>query len=739
MANFFLHRFPFCPQHDSMQCGAACLQMLCLHYGRRYTLDYLSNACAATSEGVSLYGLKFVAEQLGFRTQCVKTTVEQLSRTTAPCVLHWNQNHFVILYKNKGGRKFYVADPAKGLLAYDRENFLARWMEGSQQNGQGGKGIAMMLQPTPDFYRQTIQGVSGHGETRSFRFLFGYTRQFSRYFWQIALGLVVGIGIQLALPLLTQSIVDIGISNQNIGFVWLVLLGGLMLTFSSTVIDFIRRWLLLHVSLRIELSLVSDFFIKLFRLPMSFFDTRQMGDLIQRMGDHERVNDFLTQQTLSIAFSLLTFSVFSIMLLYYNGSVFLIFLLGSFLYGCWMALFLHRRKMLDYEFFEKQTVNNNKTYELITSMQEIKLQHGQVRMRQDWEDAQVDLFNVQMKSLRLQQTQEAGGIFINELKNMLVTVVAATAVIHGHMTLGMMLAVQYIIGQLNSPVEQLMSFLYSAQDVSISLERINEIHHMDDEDTENASVTEVENMEHGIRLDDVVFRYDRFSPTKTIDRVSMHIPKGKVTAIVGVSGSGKTTLVRLMLGYYPVQEGTLSIGGTDINSLNKEWWRNQCGVVMQNGVIFSDTIARNIVVDSSLIDEKRLMEVAEMACIKDYVMSLPLKFDTKIGQDGKGLSHGQKQRILIARAAYRNPNFLFLDEATNSLDANNERQIVDNLRSFYLGKTVVIVAHRLSTVRNADQIVVLDQGRVTEIGTHEELVQKHGAYYNLVRNQLELE
>ena len=554
----------------------------------------------------------------------------------------------------------------------------------------------------------------------------------------LLLGLFVGSLLQLVLPFLTQSIVDVGIKNQNIGFVWLILLGQLMLTISRTAIDFIRRWLLLHISLRINISLVSDFFIKLLKLPMSFFDTKLMGDLMQRMNDHSRVNTFLTQQTLNITFVIFTFVVFSLVLFFYNKLVFVIFLLGSILYGVWMTLFLKRRKVLDYELFEQQAINNNKTYEFITSMQEIKLQGCEQRRRWEWEDTQADLFGVQMKSLKLQQTQEAGSIFINEVKNIIITVVAATAVIHGQMTLGMMLAVQYIIGQLNLPVEQLMNFFYSLQDVKISLERINEIHQMDDESGKEGLQTSIEDKSEGIDIKNIMFKYDPHALRKTIDDVGIHIPQGKVTAIVGASGSGKTTLIRLILGYYPVLEGTINIGNTDINKLNKKWWRRQCGVVMQDGVIFSESIARNIAVDDGDIDKERLLKAAEIACIKDYVMALPLKFNTKIGRDGVGLSQGQKQRILIARAVYKNPDYIFLDEATNSLDANNERSIVENLDKFYKGKTVVIVAHRLSTVKNADQIIVIDHGKVVEVGNHESLTAKRGAYYNLVKNQLEL-
>ena len=719
-----------------MQCGIACLQMVCKYFGRDYSMGSLSKLCFATTEGVSLLSINEAANTLGLHTTCARATTTALSDVPLPCILHWNQNHFVVLYKVKKGKKFYVADPGKGLVTYSLEDFKRHWIS-TKSNGED-KGIAMFLETTPAFFTYKMEGEENIKEKRSFRFLFGYVKKYRKYFGQIILGLIVGSLLQLVLPFLTQSIVDVGIKNQDIGFIWLILLGQLMLTISRTAIDFIRRWLLLHISLRINISLVSDFFIKLLKLPMSFFDTKLMGDLMQRMNDHSRVNNFLTQQTLNITFAMLTFVVFSVVLFFYNKLVFAIFLLGSILYGVWMTLFLKRRKVLDYELFEQQAINNNKTYEFITSMQEIKLQDCEQRRRWEWEDTQADLFGVQMKSLKLQQTQEAGSIFINEVKNIIITVVAATAVIHGQMTLGMMLAVQYIIGQLNSPVEQLMNFFYSLQDVKISLERINEIHQMDDENGKEGLQTYIEDKSEGIDIKNIMFKYDPHALRKTIDDVSIHIPQGKVTAIVGASGSGKTTLIRLMLGYYPVLEGQINIGNTDINKLNKKWWRRQCGVVMQDGVIFSESIARNIAVDDGDIDKERLLKAAEIACIKDYVMALPLKFNTKIGRDGVGLSQGQKQRILIARAVYKNPDYIFLDEATNSLDANNERSIVENLDKFYKGKTVVIVAHRLSTVRNADQIVVIDHGKVVEVGNHESLTAKRGAYYNLVKNQLEL-
>ncbi len=724
--------FPITFQHDSMQCGIACLQMICKHFGKKFSLDFLSKLCFATNEGVSLLGINDAANKLGLKTLCVKASMNELDQISLPAILHWNQKHFVVLYKIKKGRKYYIADPGKGLTTHTNKEMQEHWLS------TNSKGVAMMLEPTPHFYDTKNASGVGEKEIHSFRFLYGYVRRYYKYFGMIAVGLALGSIIQLVLPFLTQAIVDKGIKHQDLNIILLILFGQLMLTISRTFIDFLRRWILLRISMKINISLISDFFIKLLKLPMSFFDTKLLGDLMQRMNDHGRVNNFLTQNVLNIVFSLLTLIVFSVVLVIYDKFVFLVFLIGSMLYGGWIALFLKRRKVIDYELFEQQAINNNRTYEFITSMQEIKLQDCEQRKRQEWEHIQKDLFKIQQKSLRLQQQEEAGGIFINELKNIAITVMSAAAVIEGNMTLGMMLAVQYIIGQLCSPVEQLMDFFYSLQDVKISLERINEIHSMEDENGKAGLLTSIKQKSKGINIQNVIFKYNPHVLTKTIDHVDIQIPQGKVTAIVGASGSGKTTLIKLILGYYSVIEGRICIGSTNINDVNKQWWRRQCGVVMQDGVIFSESIARNIAVDDAEIDQVRLLEAAKISRIFDYIMGLPLKFDTKIGRDGIGLSQGQKQRILIARAVYKNPEYIFLDEATNSLDANNERKIVENLDRFYKGKTVVIVAHRLSTVKNADQIVVIDHGKVVETGTHDTLTLKRGAYFQLVKNQLEL-
>lgn len=706
--------------------------MICKYYGKTLSLEHISKYCNTNSEGASLLGISEGAKSLGMKTFATKISLVQLLTVTSPCILHWDQNHFVVLYKITKGKKFQIADPARGKRTYNIQDFKHHWISTIIDGEE--KGIALLIKPTSDF--KTIQ-EDKISNIHSFSFLWDYVLEYRKFFFQIFIGLMLGSLLQLIMPFLTQGIVDLGIYHKDIGLIWMILLGELMIVTGRTATDFVRRWLLLHISMRINISLVSDFFIKLLQLPMSFFEAKMTGDLLQRMGDHTRIQSFLTNQVLSIMFSLLNFVVFGIVLFIYNKLIFSIFVLGSFLYGLWIVHFLGQRRILDYDLFEQQAINQNKTYQFITSMQEIKLQNCEKRRRWEWEDTQADLFYVQMKSLKLQQTQEAGSIFINELKNIFITVLAATAVINGQITLGAMLAIQYIVGQLNSPVEQMMSFIYYLQDVKISLERITEIHNSKNEESKINQIKTFNSCKN-ITIRNIDFKYDPHALKKILEGITFDIPAGKVTAIVGTSGSGKTTLIKLMLGYYKVISGMINIAGENINKYNLKWWRQHCGVVMQDGVIFSESIARNIAVSDGNIDVERLEQAASMACIHDYIMSLPLKYNTQIGPDGIGLSQGQKQRILIARAIYKNPDFIFLDEATNSLDAKNERKIVENLTKFYNGRTVVIVAHRLSTVKKADQIIVIDNGHIVEKGIHSTLIAKRGAYYNLVKDQLEL-
>lgn len=720
-----------------MDCGPACLAMIAKYYGKDYDINSLRKNSYISRDGVSLLGISRAAENIGFKTVGGRITFDKLAeKALLPCVVHWKQDHFVVVYQIKkskrNGYDVYVADPGKGRIVYSQKEFCDGWI--STQTGGEEKGIALLFEPTALFFEKEGDAVPSKNRLK---FLWKYLVKYKHFFTQLILGLFIGSILQLIFPFLTQAIVDTGIQGKDIGFIWLILIAQTMLLFSRTAIDFIRRKILLHISTRINISLISDFFIKLMKLPMKFFDTKLTGDLLQRIEDHRRIENFLTVQTLNMLFSVFTFVIFGIVLFIYNIPIFLVFLAGSILYGLWIMVFLKKRRILDYKYFEQQGINRNVVYQLITGMQEIKLQGCEQRKRWEWEDVQADLFDVNMQSLSLQQNQEAGSILINELKNILITVLAATAVISGNLTLGMMLAIQYIIGQLNSPVEQIMGFIYNWQDVSISLDRMNEIHTQKNEEDENRTVEDLpEN--RSVKIENLCFKYDGARPDYVLDNINLDIPQGKVTAIVGASGSGKTTLVKLLLGYYAPNEGKIEIGNTDLEKFSLNWWRTVCGAVMQEGYLFSDTIARNIAPSDDEVDVERLRYAARVANIANYIEALPLGYNTQIGQDGQGVSQGQRQRILIARAVYKNPHFIFLDEATNALDANNEKAIVENLSEFYKDKTVVVVAHRLSTVKNADQIVVLDSGQIAEVGSHEELTQKRGKYYELVKNQLEL-
>nr|WP_289620315.1 peptidase domain-containing ABC transporter [Bacteroides intestinalis] len=724
---------PHYTQHDVMDCGPTCLRMVAAYYGKRYSLEGLREKSFITREGVSMLGISEAAEKIGFRSICVQVGYEKLQEAPLPCIIHWNQQHFVVVYK-LNDRYVWVADPGAGKLKYTKEEFCNCWL--SSRKNEEDTGVALLLEPTPEFY--TIEDEGDEVNRRGFSFLYSYLRPYRGLVGQLLLGLLLGSMIQLMLPFLTQSVVDFGINNQNLGFIYLVLIAQLMLSFSSSAVDFIRGWILLHLGTRINIALISDFLIKLMKMPIAYFDSKMTGDILQRINDHKRIQDFLTGSSLSVIFSVFNIIIFGIVLLVYSGMIFLIFMGGSTLYVTYVWLFMKKRAELDHKRFAQQSANQSTVVQLVNGMQEIKLSACEQQKRWEWERIQAKLFRVNIKSLALRQYQDSGAVLINQSKNLLITALVASLVVKGEMTLGMMLSVQYIIGQLNSPVNELIAFARDMQDARLSMDRLSEVRDKpDEEDPTRELLREIPEGKE-IRLQNLNFKYDPLSEYPTLDDINLVIPPGKQTAIVGMSGSGKTTLVKLLLGFYPPASGDIFIGDTPLGSYSIREWRKRCGVVMQDGFIFSDSIAGNIAPGVEHIDKKRLRHAAEVANIHDFIEELPLAYNTKIGQEGHGLSQGQKQRILIARAVYKDPEFIFFDEATNALDANNERTIMNNLQTFFKGRTSVVVAHRLSTVRNAEQIIVIEQGRIAETGTHEALIALEGRYYKLVKNQLEL-
>ena len=724
---------PYYPQHDAMDCGPTCLRMVAAFYGKRYSLEGLREKSFITREGVSMLGISEAAEKIGFRSICVQVGYEKLQEAPLPCIIHWNQQHFVVVYK-LNDKHVWVADPGAGKLKYTKEEFCNCWL--SSRKNEEDTGVALLLEPTPEFY--TIEDEGDEVNRKGFSFLYSYLRPYRGLVGQLLLGLLLGSMIQLMLPFLTQSVVDFGINNQNLGFIYLVLIAQLMLSFSSSAVDFIRGWILLHLGTRINIALISDFLVKMMKLPMGYFDTKMTGDILQRINDHKRIQDFLTGSSLSVIFSVFNIIIFGIVLLVYSGMIFLIFMGGSALYVAYVWLFMKKRAELDHKRFAQQSANQSTVVQLVNGMQEIKLSACEQQKRWEWERIQAKLFKVNIKSLALRQYQDSGAVLINQSKNLLITALVASLVVKGEMTLGMMLSVQYIIGQLNSPVNELIAFARDMQDARLSMDRLSEVRDKpDEEDPTRELLREIPEGKE-IRLQNLNFKYDPLSEYPTLDDINLVIPPGMQTAIVGMSGSGKTTLVKLLLGFYPPASGDIFIGDTPLGSYSIREWRKRCGVVMQDGFIFSDSIAGNIAPGVEHIDKKRLRHAAEVANIHDFIEELPLAYNTKIGQEGHGLSQGQKQRILIARAVYKDPEFIFFDEATNALDANNERTIMNNLQTFFKGRTSVVVAHRLSTVRNAEQIIVIEQGRIAETGTHEALIALEGRYYKLVKNQLEL-
>lgn len=728
-----MKKFPNFKQTESKDCGPTCIKIIAKFYGKIINIQALREYSETTRDGSNLLMLSDAAEKIGFRTIGIKRSLQKLEEVPLPCILHWNKNHYVVLYKKKKGI-CYISDPAVGLIEYNQEEFLKFWI-GNNANETTEEGIALLLEPTPRFYQSEFESDDNKGF--GFGLLFQYIFPYKSFIIQLIIGLIAGSLLELIFPFLTQSIVDVGIQNQNIHFIYLILFAQIFLFFGKTALELIRSWILLHLSARINISLISDFFIKLMNLPISFFDVRMTGDIMQRINDHQRIERILTTSSLNVLFSLINMFIMGCVLAYYNLQIFAVFFAGSFLYFLWVILFLKRREKIDYKRFAEVSQEQSKVIELINGMQEIKLHNAEKQKRWGWEYVQARLFKVSMKGLVLEQTQNIGSNFINEIKNIIIIFLSAKLVIDGQITLGMMLAISSIVGSLNGPILQLINFIREIQDAKISLARLSEIHEKKDETQQSETQTQDIPKDSDIMIKDVTFKYIG-SDVNVLENLNLTISANKVTAIVGTSGSGKTTLMKLLLKFYEPNSGEILVDKTPLKSIAQKSWRSHVGTVMQEGYIFNDTVANNIAIGVDIVNKERLVYAADVSNIKDFIQDYPLSYNTKIGMEGVGMSTGQKQRLLIARAVYKNPEMLFFDEATSSLDANNEKEIMRKLDIFFKNKTVVIIAHRLSTVMNADQIVVLEKGKIVEIGNHQELVKIKGSYYELVRNQLHL-
>lgn len=731
----------FIPQKDQMDCGPACLSMIARHFGKKYPIEYLRANAFITREGVSLLGISEAAKMIGFETHSVKLNTQSLTeqKELFPCILHWNQNHFVVLFAIKKSffsnkADFHIADPAHGIINLSENKFTKSWLSGEN------KGIAMFLNPTKEFENK----IPPKQEKVSIKYLLSYLAPYQKQLSLMFLLLLLGSSLTLTFPFLTEALIDKGVNAKDLNFIFIILLAQLGVFLGSITIEIIRNWLMLYVGTHLSIKIISNFLKKMLQLPVKFFDTKTMGDFNQRIQDNERIENFLTSQSLTTFFSIITFSVFFGVLWYYDIKILLVYLALTILSVGWSLLWLKKRKILDYYNFQQRSENQESIYEMLNGVAEMKLNQFEDFKRKEWENIQKKLFKLNIRILKLNQVQLSGFEFLNQLKNILVTFLAANYVVKGDMTIGILLSISYIIGQMNSPVNQLVNFFSSLQDAKLSLERLNEVQNKLNEEQiipEDLNILKNINFETSkkcIHLKKVSFQYEGPRSPFVLRDINLVIPEGKITAIVGASGSGKTSLLKLLLRFYESVSGNIEYNETNILEISPKNIRENCGIVMQDGYIFSDTIERNIATGDENIDYDKLQKAIKIANIDDFIDSLPLGLKTKIGVAGNGISGGQRQRILIARAVYKNPHYIFFDEATSALDAENEKVIHDNLQCFFRGKTVIIIAHRLSTVKNANQIVVLEKGEISELGTHQELVEKRGSYYNLVRNQLEL-
>lgn len=720
-------RFPIEYQMDAKDCGPASLKMVAKYFGRYYSLQYLRDKCGITREGVSMLGISACAEEIGLHTLAVNCTIEEVVNIIPhPSIVFWNENHFIVVYK-ADKKHIWVADPQKGHLKYTHDEFKKGWyIQGSN------KGALLAVEPTSSFRMSDIEKKQ---ERNNFYSILRYFYPYKKYFLQVLFVMIVVTALQGILPFISKAVIDVGINSSDKKFINMILVGNVCILVSIMVFNIIRDWILMHITARVNIALISDYLTKLMKLPITFFENKLLGDILQRAQDHERIRSFIMNNSLSLIFSSLTFVVFSIILLIYNPIIFAIFSVGSVLYVIWVLLFLNIRKKLDWQYFELISQNQSYWVETVSAMQDIKIYNYERQRRWKWEGIQARLYHLNKKVLTINNMQNLGAQFIDNIKNMWITFFCATAVISGDITYGIMISTQFIIGMLNGPLIQFINFVVSAQYAKISFLRMNEIRQLEDEDELlSTGSTTILPESRTISLRNVGFQYSANS-SLVLKHITLTIPGKKVTAIVGCSGCGKSTLLKLLTRLYSPTYGEIEMGGMNVKAINLKQWRNLCGVVMQDGKIFSDSIKNNIILDDEKCDVEKLLECCSIAQIKEEIEQMPKGFDTMIGERGRGLSGGQRQRLLIARALYRNPQYLFLDEATNALDTINEEKIVKALNSAFENRTVVIIAHRLSTIRHADQIVVMNQGNIVEVGNHQQLMEQKMFYYDLVKSQ----
>lgn len=720
-------------QTDSMDCGAACLCMIARHYGKNYSLEFFRKNAFIGKEGISMLGLSMAAEKAGMHSLCAKISIEQLANEIIlPCILHWDNKHYVICHKVSGKKNltFHICDPAFGCMKVCQKELYRHWISGKFEGEE--VGVAMQIEPGINFHNK---GIKKAPHKFSMKYFLKYIMPHKWSILQLLLGALVLISLGYISPFISQAIVDIGILKKDLAFIILMVIAQIIINTSKTIIIFFQSWISLRMNTIINVNLVSNYLNKLSQMPMSFFESKTMGDILQRIGDHDRIKSFLMNDTINVIFSITTFIAFVVVLGIYNIHILSIFLLGNAVYVTWVLSFMKYRKELDNKAFHESALLQNNMVQFIQGMQEIKLNCIEREKCWEWEHLQARLYKISRKAMLLGQIQSAGSLIFSSTTGVVLSYITAQKVVTGEMTLGMMTSLSFILGQVAAPIGSFIGFAQRYQDAKISLERLADIHSQDDEHKEYEEKKSILPKDKNIILNKVSFSYSGNINNLVLKNISIQIPQNKITAIVGKSGCGKTTLIKLLQGLYKPLSGEIMIGDTVLENINKYVWRNHIGAVMQDGYIFSDSISKNITLHNE-VDIQKLESVLKAVNLNDFIQSLPHGYDTKIGNDGMQLSQGQRQRILLARILYRKPQVVFLDEATNALDTQNEFYIMNNIRELLYNHTIIIVAHRLSTIKKADNIIVIDNGEVIEQGTHERLLEQKGTYFQLINTQL---